>query len=363
MLSSPIIIRYYRCLSSSIVRNVPFSAASATGTATKITATATTRRFPCSCCCRCKTTTTTRRNTTSTSHDQNLPSPPHYYYSYYYRPQLSRFNSASSSSSRTRAPRFGIVGRDHPNNSTSSPPPRRRSFGTSSTADGVNGENSVQNSRPGGGSNSNDEKHNAVLHDLFMSYAHLPTKTNSNHEPEEPCLRVEDLHELLISTGVQEPSIQMVQNLLDEVDADHNGTIEFDEFLEGWDKILSCQRCHPHLNNDDDDDDFDRENTRYLVQMFRNIDRAGNGVITIDELEGLLSAAGPTGRIDHNDAKEILRLATGNGSSSSYIDLDSFIRFMTDDDPCDSTSLQYSWRLRSGLRCMMVMGGPGMLSC
>jgi adenylate kinase family enzyme/Ca2+-binding EF-hand superfamily protein len=178
------------------------------------------------------------------------------------------------------------------------------------------------------------EKVQDVIHDLFMSYArHRCADDNT------PCIQGDDLRDLLISLG-EKPSDEKIQRIIKEVDADGNGTIELDEFLAGCDKILGNSAS----------DDGETVDVGELAKTFRILDRDGNGVLTLDELEGLLSAAG--GHIKKHDAKEILRLADADGNGS--MDLSEFINFVT--DPAWS---RYSWRLRSGFRVLLVIGGPG----
>jgi len=138
-----------------------------------------------------------------------------------------------------------------------------------------------------------DSLEQCVIRDLFMSYA-KPLHDNGGGD-ETPCLDIQNLHDLLISIG-EHPSPDTLQEIVEAVDHDGNGTIEWHEFMAGCDKILG------HHKQDDQYLDVGA-----LIRTFRTLDRDGNGSLTLDELEGLLSAAG--GRIEEQDAHEILRLA------------------------------------------------------
>jgi adenylate kinase len=176
-----------------------------------------------------------------------------------------------------------------------------------------------------------DSANNQVIRDLFMSFAR-----HDNHQ-DEPCLQVEDVRRLLESIG-EHPSEERLRTIIDAVDLDRSGTVELDEFLAGCEKVLG-----PSMNQELSDVDK-------LIQTFRTLDTKGNGHITIDELDGLLSTTG--GNLSFDDAQHLLQLADTDGSGG--IDLSEFIAFVT--DPKVAT---HSWRLRSGFRAILVIGGPG----
>lgn len=178
------------------------------------------------------------------------------------------------------------------------------------------------------------DKYQSVIHDLFMSFA------RPYEQDAPPCLQTEDLEALLLAIG-EKPRPETLQKLIQEVDMDGNGTIELEEFLEGCDKILGAA---------DDEEANKVIDIGELVDTFRTLDRDGNGVLTLDELEGLLSTAG--GHLQATDAQEIFQLADTDGNG--VIDLSEFIEFVT--DPAAS---RYAWRLTSGFRVILIIGGPG----
>ena len=173
-----------------------------------------------------------------------------------------------------------------------------------------------------------DDSQKQVIRDLFWSYARLD---NDDDVTKPPHLDTEQLSDLLHAIG-EFPTDERLEELIQQVDRDGNGTIEYEEFLEGCDKVLNTASL-----------DADQ-----LIQTFNTLDTDGNGVITTDELEGLLSTTG--GSIDKKIAKEILHLA--DTDKSGGIDLAEFLDFLTHHP-------HYSWRLTSGFRSILVIGGPG----
>ena len=176
---------------------------------------------------------------------------------------------------------------------------------------------------------------NRVIRDLFMSYAQQP---EGGHQ--EPCLHVKDVKNLLRSLG-EHPTEERLAQIVDAMDYDASGSVDLNEFMTG---------CHVVLgqgldNSQDAEIDVDK-----LIQIFRTLDRDGNAVITIDELDGLLSTAG--GNLGLQDAHQIMKLADVDGSGS--IDLEEFIGFVT-----NPAVAKYSWRLRSAFRAILIIGGPG----
>jgi Ca2+-binding EF-hand superfamily protein len=168
-----------------------------------------------------------------------------------------------------------------------------------------------------------------------MSYARQPEGAK-----EKPCLHVKDVKNLLRSLG-EHPTEERLAQIVDAMDYDRSGTVDLEEFLKG---------CHVVLgqgldNSQDAEIDVDK-----LIQIFRTLDRDGNAVITIDELDGLLSTAG--GNLGLEDTHQIMKLADIDGKGS--IDLEEFIGFVT-----NPAVAKYSWRLRSAFWAILVIRGPG----
>lgn len=178
-------------------------------------------------------------------------------------------------------------------------------------------------------------KDERVIRDLFLSFSH-------SHIGEEPSLNTSDLRDLLLAIG-DHPSDSKLAQLIERVDENGDGVVEYNEFLQGCDAILGS-----------DGGDSSKEDTPLdidaLVATFRNLDKDGSGDLSIDELAGLISTTG--GQLSEATAQEIMEQADQN--RDGVISLTEFIDLMT-----DPTKAKYSWRLRSGFRVCLVMGGPG----
>jgi adenylate kinase len=181
---------------------------------------------------------------------------------------------------------------------------------------------------------ADDPCKNQVIRDLFMSYARQPEAYAA------PCLHVKDVKNLLHSLG-EDPSEERLAQIVDAMDYKRSGTVDLDEFLAGYHLVLG----HGLDNSQDAEIDVDK-----WIKIFRTLDLDGNAVITIDELDGLLSTAG--GNLGLEDAHQIMKLADVDNNGS--IDLTEFIEFVT-----NPAVAQYSWRLRSAFRAILVIGGPG----
>jgi len=177
-----------------------------------------------------------------------------------------------------------------------------------------------------------DEK---VIRDLFLSFAH-------SHIGEEPSLNTTDLRDLLLAIG-DHPSDSKLAQLIEHIDENGDGVVEYDEFLQGCDAILGGGGDIG--GGEDIPLDIDA-----LVATFRNLDKDGSGDLSIDELSGLISTTG--GHLSEATAQEIMEQADRN--RDGVISLTEFIDLMT-----NPKKARFSWRLRSGFRVCLVMGGPG----
>ena len=178
-----------------------------------------------------------------------------------------------------------------------------------------------------------DEK---VARDLFLSFAH-------SHIGEEPSLNTADLRDLLLAIG-DSPSDSKLAELVERIDENGDGVVEYDEFLRGCEATLGGGG---DLGGGEDAPVVDIDS---LVATFRNLDKDGSGDLTIDELAGLISTTG--GSLSEATAQEIMDQADSN--RDGVISLTEFVDLCT-----DPNKIKYSWRLRSGFRVCLVMGGPG----
>merc|ERR1712053_33228 len=88
-------------------------------------------------------------------------------------------------------------------------------------------------------------------------------------------LGADDLDDILRAMGFR-PSKEELKEILEEIDEDGSGEIEFGEF---------CQLCAKFLVEDPDIETMKRE----LKDAFRIYDKNGEGFITMDTLRGLIS--------------------------------------------------------------------------
>merc|ERR1712072_521439 len=88
-------------------------------------------------------------------------------------------------------------------------------------------------------------------------------------------LSADDLDDILRAMGFR-PSKEELKEILEEIDEDGSGEIEFAEF---------CQLCAKFLVEDPDIETLKRE----LKAAFRIYDKNGEGFITMDTLRGLIS--------------------------------------------------------------------------
>ncbi|KAG9156852.1 hypothetical protein Leryth_020161 [Lithospermum erythrorhizon] len=104
-----------------------------------------------------------------------------------------------------------------------------------------------------------------------------------------------ELAALLRSLGVK-PNGDQLHNLLNNMDANGNGLVEFEELVEA---LL------PDMNEDV------LINQEQLKEVFRSFDRDGNGYITAAELAGQMSKMGHP--MTYRELSEMMREADTNG--------------------------------------------------
>ncbi|XP_046582462.1 calmodulin-A-like isoform X2 [Haliotis rubra] len=105
----------------------------------------------------------------------------------------------------------------------------------------------------------------------------------------------------------QNPTEAELQDMINEVDADGNGTIDFDEFL-----TMMCRR----LNTYDEESE--------LREAFDTMDRDQNGFISAAELRYTLTSMGDM--LSDEEADELIRQADIDGSG--MIDYEDFVNRM-----------------------------------
>ncbi|KIA75947.1 calmodulin [Aspergillus ustus] len=118
-----------------------------------------------------------------------------------------------------------------------------------------------------------------------------------------------ELGEVMRSLG-QNPTETELQDIIDELDVDRTGTIDFDEFL-----ILMSRKVK--------DSDPEAE----LRSAFAVFDQDNSGTISADELRRVLRSIGDD--ISDADVDEMLKIADVNGDGS--IDYEEFVKLMMQD--------------------------------
>ncbi|EPS64880.1 hypothetical protein M569_09899 [Genlisea aurea] len=118
-------------------------------------------------------------------------------------------------------------------------------------------------------------------------------------------ISVEEL-ELVIRSVIEHPTKEIIQEMMNHVDADGNGTIDFQEFL------------HMIINTA-------KANDVELREAFSVFDRDQDGYISTFELMNVMMNLGE--RLTEEEAEEMIREADVDGNGS--LDYDEFVRIMS----------------------------------
>ena len=109
------------------------------------------------------------------------------------------------------------------------------------------------------------------------------------------------------------PNKEELEILLNSVDADHNGVIDLDEFID-------VMRSHLHHGTEDGAPTPDEE----LREAFAVFDKDGNGFISAEELKGALLNLGE--KMDDEEIRAMIMAADRDGNNQ--IDYEEFIAMM-----------------------------------
>jgi calmodulin len=105
----------------------------------------------------------------------------------------------------------------------------------------------------------------------------------------------------------QEPTEQELNEMINEVDVDGNGRIDFDEFVS-------------LMNRRSRETDTEEE----VINAFRVFDKDGNGLISSTELKHIMTTLGD--KLTEEEVEEMIREADIDGDG--YINYEEFVRMM-----------------------------------
>jgi len=117
-----------------------------------------------------------------------------------------------------------------------------------------------------------------------------------------------ELAEAMKSLG-QNPSDGEIQDMINEVDVDQSGTVDFDEFL----KMMTTETKGV---------DFEQE----MRSAFDVFDKDGSGTISPEEIFKLMTSLGEN--LSEDDIKSMVKEVDKNGDGS--IDYEEFVSFIRD---------------------------------
>uniref|UniRef100_A0A674A741 Troponin C, slow skeletal and cardiac muscles n=1 Tax=Salmo trutta TaxID=8032 RepID=A0A674A741_SALTR len=128
-------------------------------------------------------------------------------------------------------------------------------------------------------------------------------------DAEDGCISTKELGKVMRMLG-QNPTPEELQEMIDEVDEDGSGTVDFDEFL------VMMVRCMK--------DDSKGKTEEELADLFRMFDKNADGYIDLEELKVMLEATGEA--ITEDDIEELMK--DGDKNNDGKIDYDEFLEFM-----------------------------------
>eukprot|EP00929_Paragymnodinium_shiwhaense_P039420 TRINITY_DN20691_c0_g1_i1.p1 TRINITY_DN20691_c0_g1~~TRINITY_DN20691_c0_g1_i1.p1 ORF type:complete len:453 (-),score=47.45 TRINITY_DN20691_c0_g1_i1:7-1365(-) len=201
-----------------------------------------------------------------------------------------------------------------------------------------------------------DPQVSKTLSGLFLSFATSPIQIERTTSGSPgPSLDVGGLRTLLEAVG-ERPSAARLHRLLCDADVNRSGKIELEDFMKVWSRLLDRGNCSR--------DSARNRSTRLgtscggifstatgIMTAFEHLDRDCDGILSVDDLTGLLSTAG--GALERAEAMRLVETAL-RGRGSSELDLQRFADLIN--DPV------MSWRLRTCFRICFVVGPPGTLA-
>uniref|UniRef100_A0A8C7FY35 Troponin C, slow skeletal and cardiac muscles n=2 Tax=Oncorhynchus TaxID=8016 RepID=A0A8C7FY35_ONCKI len=129
-------------------------------------------------------------------------------------------------------------------------------------------------------------------------------------DAEDGCISTKELGKVMRMLG-QNPTPEELQEMIDEVDEDGSGTVDFDEFL------VMMVRCMK--------DDSKGKTEEELADLFCMFDKNADGYIDLQELKVMLEATGEA--ITEDDIEELMK--DGDKNNDGKIDYDGEVLTMT----------------------------------
>ncbi|KAG8379521.1 hypothetical protein BUALT_Bualt07G0097700 [Buddleja alternifolia] len=120
------------------------------------------------------------------------------------------------------------------------------------------------------------------------------------------CITTKELGTVMRSLG-QNPTEAELQDMINEVDADQNGTIDFPEFLN-----LMARKMK------------DTDSEEELKEAFKVFDKDQNGLISVAELRNVMTNIGE--KLTDEDVNEMIREADVDGDGQ--VNYEEFVRMM-----------------------------------
>ncbi|KAL9812335.1 putative guanylate cyclase activating protein [Arabidopsis thaliana] len=145
-----------------------------------------------------------------------------------------------------------------------------------------------------------------VLSDLGFDFKRLSNCLETILEFSHGCITTKELGTVMRSLG-QNPTEAELQDMINEVDADGNGTIDFPEFLNLMAKKMK-----------------DTDSEEELKEAFRVFDKDQNGFISAAELRHVMTNLGE--KLTDEEVEEMIREADVDGDGQ--INYEEFVKIM-----------------------------------
>uniref|UniRef100_A0A8C4NDU6 Troponin C, slow skeletal and cardiac muscles n=1 Tax=Eptatretus burgeri TaxID=7764 RepID=A0A8C4NDU6_EPTBU len=129
-------------------------------------------------------------------------------------------------------------------------------------------------------------------------------------DAEDGCISTKELGQVLRMLG-QNPSPDELQEMIDEVDEDGSGTVDFEEFL-----VMMVRSMQGEESKGKSEEE--------LAELYRMFDKNCDGYIDFEELKSMLEATGE--EITQEEIQDLF--ADGDKNADGKIDYDEFLEFM-----------------------------------